>query len=77
LICSGKSVSLKEIIDYVFDKIGVDKAKYKSNSELFRPSEIIDIYGDNSKAKNTLHWDYDYSFFDVLDMLINEELENY
>jgi GDPmannose 4,6-dehydratase len=77
LICSGKSVSLKEIIDYVFDKLGVDKAKYKSNSELFRPSEIIDIYGDNSKAKNTLNWDYDYSFFDVLDMLINEELENY
>ena len=29
---------------------------------------------DNSKAKEILKWDYEYPFFDVIDMLIEEEL---
>ena len=32
-----------------------------------------DICGDNTKAKEELGWEYDLNFFDVLDMLINEE----
>ena len=37
------------------------------------PNEVEEIYGDNSKAKNILGWKYDMSFFDVLDILIEEE----
>jgi GDPmannose 4,6-dehydratase len=41
-----------------------------------RPNEIKNIYGDNSLAKKQLSWDYNYSFFEILDLLIKEELSN-
>ena len=46
------------------------------NRDFFRPNEIEEIYGDNSKAKKDLNWEYDFSFFDVLDILIDEEIKN-
>lgn len=75
-ICSGESVSLRSIIYYLFDKLNIKRDSLIISSELFRPSEIEDIYGDPSDAKNLLKWNYDISFFDVLDLLVEEEIEN-
>nr|WP_294794101.1 GDP-mannose 4,6-dehydratase [uncultured Mucilaginibacter sp.] len=77
LICSGKSVYLREIINYVFDRLNLSTSKLVEDPLLFRPTDIEDIYGDNSKAKTQLKWEYDKSFFDVLDVLIDEENKNY
>ena len=74
IICSGKSILLKDIVEYVFAKLNLDKKLIVVDDSLFRPNEIDDIYGDNSKAKEILGWEYDYSFFDVLDILIDEEV---
>jgi GDPmannose 4,6-dehydratase len=75
LICSGKSTSLRDIIHYVFNRLGISHDCIVINPKLYRPTEIVDIYGDNSKAKEKLSWKYDLSFFDVLDIIINEELQ--
>jgi GDPmannose 4,6-dehydratase len=77
LVCSGASVSLKEIIYYVFEKLNIDKDKCVVNPKFYRPTDIADIYGNNEKAKRELGWKYDYNFFEVLDLLIAEELRNY
>lgn len=71
IICSGKSISLKKIIYYVFDKLKVDKNRIIINQSLYRPMEIKDIYGDSNKAKNELRWTYNMNFFEVLDILID------
>lgn len=76
IICSGKSILLKDIVEYVFEKLGLDKNLIVENRDFFRPNEIEEICGDNSKAKKDLNWKYDFSFFDVLDILIDEELKN-
>jgi GDPmannose 4,6-dehydratase len=76
LICSGKSVYLRDIIDYTFNYLGIKKDKLIEDPELFRPTDIADMYGDNTKAKSALKWEYDKSFFDVLDILIEEENKN-
>jgi len=73
IISSGKSVYLRDIVHYVFDKVGVDRDKIKVNPAFFRPTEIQDIYGSSKKAKEELGWHYDIDFFDVLDILIEEE----
>jgi GDPmannose 4,6-dehydratase len=73
-ICSGVSISLREIVEYVFDKLNISRDKIVIDPTLFRPVEVLDVYGDNSKIKNNLNWDYDLSFFDVLDILIDEEM---
>jgi GDPmannose 4,6-dehydratase len=77
LICSGKSIYLREIVEYVFDYVGIDKTKLVEDPSLFRPTEIQDIYGDNTKARTALNWQYEKSFFDVLTILIEEEIVNY
>jgi len=74
IICSGVSISLKDVVYYIFDKLDLDKRLIEIDPALFRPNEIDDIYGDNSKAKKILKWEYSLSFYDVLDMIIEEEL---
>lgn len=77
IICSGKSISLREIIEHVFGRLGIAPDKLVVKKELFRPTEIMDNYGDNTKARTRLHWEYSLSFFDVLDILLEEELSNW
>lgn len=76
IICSGKSILLRDIVEYVFEKLELDKNLIIENKDFFRPNEIDEIYGDNSKAKKDLKWDYDNSFFDVLEILIDEEMKD-
>jgi GDPmannose 4,6-dehydratase len=75
IICSGESISLRAIIQYVFKKLAIPEDKITISENLFRPVDIDDIYGDNSLAKDILEWNYDMSFFDVLDILVEEEIK--
>lgn len=77
IICSGVSLTLRQIIYYIFDKLNISHNLCVVKKELFRPTDITDIYGTNKKAKEELNWNYDLSFFDVLDILIEEEIKNY
>lgn len=77
IISSGKSITLREVVHYVFDKLGVDRNKIKINPAFFRPTEIEDIYGSNKKARTVLNWQYDMDFFKVLNLIIEEECKNY
>lgn len=79
IICSGKSMSLRQIIEYVFKKLNISISKLKQDSNFMRPVDIIDIYGDMSKAKKELAWNYNLSENDLLDLLIEEEInfQNY
>ena len=76
LICSGKSITLRKIIEYVFKKLGINKNKLIIDKNLYRPTDVKRIYGSNKKLKTILGWEYDLDFFQVLDILIKEELTN-
>ena len=76
LICSGRSVSLRHIVNIVFDNLNIDKSKIKISEELYRPAEIEDIYGSPKKAKEELNWQYNMSIEDIIDVLLKEEMEN-
>jgi len=77
IICSGVSVSLQDIIDYVFERLNIPESKLVVDPDLYRPVDIADIYGDNSKSKKLLGWSYDRNYKELLDILINEEVANY
>ncbi len=77
IVSSGHSISLRDVVYYVFDKLNIDRHKIKVNKALFRPTEINDIYGSNEKALQKLNWNYTMNFFEVLDILIEEERRNY
>ena len=77
LICSGKSISLRSIVYHLFDYLGIDHDRIVINPDLYRPSEINDIYGDNSRAKEELGWDYDMDFKDVIVEILLEYKDNF
>jgi GDPmannose 4,6-dehydratase len=76
IICSGQSVSLRDLIYHVFNKFGINKNICQVNKQLFRPNDIEDIFGDNSVAKAELNWQYDLNGYDLMDLLLEEELKN-
>ena len=52
----------------------LDKEKYiKIDKNLYRPVDLMKIYGDNSKAKNNLGWEYSLSNEELIDQLIIDE----
>ena len=76
LICSGESITLRAIIYYIFNKLGIPESACQVSSELYRPAEIEDMFGNNTKAKSELGWQYNLTIFDTLDLLLAEELKN-
>ncbi|MDY0338200.1 MAG: GDP-mannose 4,6-dehydratase [Acholeplasmataceae bacterium] len=75
IVCSGKSTKLEEILYYVLDYLEVDRNKITIDTKLFRPLEIEDIFGDNSKIVDELGWKSEKTIFDVAEMIIHEEVE--
>jgi GDPmannose 4,6-dehydratase len=76
MICSGTSITLRSIIEYIFKRLNIDNSKIIIDDSLFRPTDIVDIYGDNTDAKKKLRWSSSTNFFETLDILIKEESEN-
>lgn len=76
LICSGQSVTLRAIIYYIFGKLNIPESACQISKELYRPAEIENMYGDNSKARAILNWNYNLTIFDTLDLLLAEEIKN-
>lgn len=77
LICSGKTISLREIIYYIFNQLNIPRHCCQIDSKLYRPAEIENMFGDNTKAKLDLGWKYDLSMYQTLDLLLAEELRNF
>lgn len=76
ILCCGRSIKLRAIIEYVFQKLSIDKSRYRVVNELYRPADIEDIFGDFTKARIVLGWNYSMAPEDLLDTLIEEELKN-
>jgi GDPmannose 4,6-dehydratase len=74
LICSGQVTSLESIVQKVFEKLGLDVGHHlKIEKNLMRNLELDIIYGDNSKAKDELGWDYNLTLDQLINTLIDDE----
>lgn len=76
IVSSGVSYSLEDIVNYVFNKFEISLKLIKKSEIYIRENECKDIYGDNSKIKKDLNWSPNSNFFEILDILINEEVLN-
>jgi len=78
-VCStGISHSVKDLVVYVFNSLGLDWAQYVSVDEKYlRPEELKHLKGDCSKIKKVLGWSLEYSFESMMDEMIEYWLEYY
>ena len=76
--CStGISHTVKDLVIYVFNKLGLDWTKYvEVDSKYLRPEELKHLKGDCSKIKTELGWRHTYTFESMLDEMIKGYLEN-
>jgi GDPmannose 4,6-dehydratase len=71
VLATGVSKSVRELVEYVFDKLNLDSSKYvKSDDKFQRAEELHFLQGDASKAKEKLGWVPTYTFETMLDEMI-------
>jgi GDPmannose 4,6-dehydratase len=77
-VCStGVSHSVRELCDYVFNKLDLNYQNYVVISgKHMRPEELTDLKGDSTKLRSKLGWVPKYTFETMLDEMI-EHWENY
>ena len=78
-VCStGVSHTVKELCDYVFNKLGLSYQDYVTMDEKFlRPEELNYLKGDPTKLKQDTGWEPTYTFETMLDEMIEYWLEFY
>ena len=68
-ICSGKGISLKEVVDVIADEIGI-QVTAETNPELIRPNDNMEIIGSPHKIESEFGWKRRYSFRQTIEDMI-------
>jgi GDPmannose 4,6-dehydratase len=76
VIATGETHSVREFVEKVFDKLGLDYQKHVViDPRYFRPTEVDVLLGDSTKAKKTLGWNPKVSFEQLIDMMVAADME--
>ncbi len=68
VVCTGVSHSVKEVYQYVFDKLGLKAEDYIEKDEsLLRPEELKYLRGDGMETRKLLNWEPTFTFESLLD----------
>ncbi len=72
VLATGTSRTVRELVHYVFDRLGLDPEKYvKESQKYMRPEELNYLRGDASKAREKLRWNPSYTFESMMDEMID------
>jgi GDPmannose 4,6-dehydratase len=78
VIATGKSHSVKEFVDQAFSEVGMDWQDYvKIDDRFLRPTDVPELNGNASKAKDKLGWFPLTSFNELIEMMVNEDVKKY
>jgi GDPmannose 4,6-dehydratase len=76
VIASGETHSVREFCDRAFSILGLDYQDFVISDERFyRPAEVDELVGDASKAREVLGWQQSYSFQDLIEEMVQNDLE--
>lgn len=76
VIATGISHSITDLLDYTFEKLDLDWGHYIAyDNKYYRPNEVYHLEGDASKAKRVLGWEPEYTFEQMIDEMIEEEMK--
>ena len=76
VIATGKTYSVKELVELAFGYAGLDYRDYVvTDEELYRPAEIYELRGDFTKARKILGWEPEVSFEEMIKTMVDADLE--
>ncbi len=71
VVATGETRSVKEMVEYVFFKLGMNWEEHVQTDKKFeRPEELDYLRGDPTKAKQLLGWKPKYTFESMMDEMI-------
>lgn len=76
VIATGEMHSVREFVERVFDRLGLDWKKHvRIDPRYFRPTEVEALCGDASKAMVKLGWRPKVSFEQLIERMVDHDLE--
>ena len=76
IIATGKTHSVRDLCEYVFNRLGMDYKDYVRQDEKYmRPEELRCLKGDSTKSRTILGWKPTYTFQTMLDEMVDHWLD--
>jgi GDPmannose 4,6-dehydratase len=76
IIASGEVHSVKELVQYAFDYVGLNWQDYVSvDPAFYRPDEAVLLAGSIDKIKTQLNWKPRYSFKQLVELMVEHDLK--
>lgn len=76
VIATGESHSVREFLEEAFTYAGLDWRDYvEIDPRYFRPTEVDDLQGDPTKAREKLGWRPRVTFKELVRMMVDHDLE--
>ena len=71
ILATGISRSVDDLVNYVFDKLGLSREKHLATDKKYeRPEELYYLRGDSVLARTELGWKPEYTFESMIDEMI-------
>ena len=75
VIATGETHSVREFCQLAFERVNLNWENYvEIDPKFLRPSEVDLLCGDYSKAKNTLGWEPEVGFQELVDKMVDNDL---
>lgn len=77
IVATGETHSVEEFVEAAFSAAGIpDWQSYVTfNPEWVRPVDAPSLRGDNTKIRQTLHWEPTLSFTEIVSAMVKHDLE--
>ena len=76
IIASGETHSVRELVECAFNSVGLDWQDYVSvDPAFYRPDEAVQLVGCIDKIKTKLGWKPQYSFKELVELMVDYDLK--
>jgi GDPmannose 4,6-dehydratase len=76
VIATGEMHTVREFVDAAFRLVGLDwEAHVEIDARYFRPTEVDELCGDATRARDVLGWQPRTSFSDIVRIMLASDLE--
>jgi len=77
IVATGESHSVQEFVELAFARVGIEDWRnyVVEDQQFFRPLDVMDLCGDNSKARTALGWKPTVRFGELVDLMVDADLE--
>ena len=73
VVSTGETWSVKDLVEYVFNKLDLNWKEYVvQNPKFMRPEELKYLKGDSTNIRSVLGWEPEYTFHSMLDEMIED-----